>query len=304
MKSLFISICGIPNAGKSTLFNALAGVKISAVSNKVQTTRNNIRGILTEEDTQLVFIDTPGVFMPKKDLEKKIVSIAKKGIDQGALVCLVVDGTRRLDEITEGIIQKYKEKGDKIVIALNKVDQVNENRIIPLIKQLYDEDVVDELFVISAKTGRGLKDLKQYMLSKAQEDHWYYDADDITDRDNVFLCSEITREQLFHILQDELPYSVDVETDDISYGEATQNALLPNGLPNPDAKVVKIAEIHQSVLVERESQKKIIIGTKGERLKNIAKQATEEMEALLDCRVKLKLFVKDKKDWIYRWKGE
>ena len=281
MKSIFVSICGAPNAGKSTLVNYLVGQKVTIVSPKVQTTRDVIRGILTEGDTQVVFLDTPGIFKPKRNLEKLIVKNAHSGIRDGQLVCLVIDGKVGIEKNASFILHELKAKGRKVVVALNKVDELKDIKLIEALQKTFDPEIMLEIFPISAKTGKGVNALKEYFLAHAQEDVWYYDADDVTDRDFKFATSEITREKLFVELQEELPYNLYVATDEIvNEGD--------------------FMSVSQTVYVHKQSQKAIVIGKGGSMITRIVKDAAIDMKELFEKSVQISIFVKVKEDWMSR----
>lgn len=281
-----IALVGAPNAGKSTLTNCLLGQKLSIVSPKVQTTRNTIKAIIVEDDTQLVLLDTPGVFIPRGDktLERSIVRIAWQGIRSAQLICLLIDGTdkrnyRELSRENLEIIEQLKKDGFEPIVAINKVDAVKKENLLPLIKQLTDLGI-EKIFMISALTADGVSDLKKFLLSKCEAGPWLYDADQITDAPMRFTASEITREKIFLLLHEELPYSVAVKTD--SY------EVFANG----DLK------IKQTIYVLKENQKNIVIGKKGQMLKAIGEEARHDIGEIAQARVHLFLFVKVKEDWM------
>jgi GTPase len=282
-KCFTVTIAGIPNAGKSTLINKLVGEKVSIVSPKAQTTRDLIRGILVEGNTQLIFVDTPGVFIPKKMrlLEKKIVKTAWTGINDAQLVCLMVDAHTGFNEKVKIILDNIKKRKVKTVLILNKVDLVHKPNLLTLTKQLttYYPDF-EKVFMISAENGHGVKDLKNYLIETAPTGDWLYPEDEVTDVPLKFMASEITREKLFRALQKEVPYSIDVETE--KWEE----------FKNGDIK------IQQVIYVLKENQKKIVVGKGGKILKLVNIRAREEISKLLNRKIHLFLFVKVKSDWI------
>ncbi len=280
MKSLFVTFCGIPNVGKSTLLNALLEQKISIVTHKAQTTRNNIRGIITDDETQLVLIDTPGLFDPKATLEKKIVSNAHQAIKDAELLCLIID-KRSLSGKAREIIEHYSNRGKKLILIINKIDKMPDAKLLPMLEALYDPEVVEEIFPISAEKGYGIDNLRSYLISRAIEGDWHYPEDDVTDQNFNFLTAEITRKILFENLHQELPYAINVITDEIKYEE-------------------EIA-VSQTILITRHSHKPIILGVKGRRLAIIREKALYEMRALFQKNVTLTMFVKIDKDWVERW---
>ncbi len=281
MKSLFVSICGAPNSGKSTLVNYLVGQKISIVSPKVQTTRDVIRGILTENDTQIVFLDTPGIFKPKKNLEKMIVRNAHEGIRNGQLICMVIDGIAGIEKNASFIIYELIQKNKPFIVALNKIDTMKPNKIIESLAKNFDPKSMLEIFPISANTGQGIGKLKQYFIDNALEDVWYYDQNDVTDRDLKFSISEILREKLFIELQEELPYNLYVTTDKIIDEDSFYS-------------------VFQTIYITKQSQKNIIIGKKGLMISTVVNQASFEIGKLLEKPAKLSVFVKVKEDWLSR----
>ncbi len=279
MKSLFVSICGAPNVGKSTLVNYLVGQKVTIVSPKVQTTRDVIRGIWTENDTQIVFLDTPGIFKPKRDLEKTIVKNAHTGIRDGQLVCLVIDGTVGIEKNTSFILHEFKAKNRKIIVIVNKIDKLKDDKLITMLNTIFDPEIMMEIFPISAQTGQGIDNLKKYLLNNAQEDVWYYDEDDVTDRDFKFATSEITREKLFLALQEELPYNLCVVTDEI-------------------VNEGNFMSVSQTVYVHKKTQKSIVIGKKGSMIAGVIKEAIVDMQELFEKPTKINIFVKVKENWM------
>ena len=276
-----IALVGAPNAGKSTLTNALLGQKISIVSPKVQTTRNVIKAILVEGETQLVLLDTPGVFLPRSDkiLERLIVKSAWQGIRDAHFIAFLIDAERGLDEENLRIIKELKKNDFKPAIIINKVDLVKKVKLLDVIKSL-TEIGLEDIFMISATTHDGLPQLKEFLLKKCAEGPWAYHEDDITDAPMRGIASEITREKLFLHLNEELPYSLTVKTD--SY------EVLHNGS----------IKIHQTIFVLKDSQKGIILGKNGALIKEIGMQAREEIGEIAGAKVSLFLFVKVKKDWM------
>jgi len=283
MKQKFgiISLVGAPNAGKSTLTNTLLGQKISIVSPKVQTTRNVIKAILVEGDTQLVLLDTPGVFLPRSDkiLERLIVKSAWQGIRDSHFVCFLIDAERGLDEENQRIIKELKKNDFKPAIIINKVDLVKKSRLLEIVAGLIQIGL-DEIFMISATTGDGLPELKEFMLKKCADGPWQYDEDNITDAPMRAIASEITREKLFMHLHEELPYSLTVKTDDYKIAE--------NGT----------ITIHQTIFVLKESQKGIILGRNGGLIKEVGMESRKEIGEIAGAKVNLFLFIKVKKDWM------
>ena len=282
-KTLTVALAGAPNAGKSTLTNYLVGEKISIISPKVQTTRDLIRGVFVEDNTQIILVDTPGVFIPKKArlLERKIVKTAWSGIRDAELVCLLIDATEGFNNKIKIILDEFKKKEINNILVLNKVDAVKKPTLLELTKKITDYyPDFKEIFMISAKTGEGVDKLKQYILNQATEGAWIFKDDELTDIPLKSLASEITREKLFLKLDKELPYNVDVETE--KWEE----------FDNGDIK------IQQVIYVSRENQKSIILGKRGQLIKEVGTEARQELSKFLEKKVHLFLFVKLKADWI------
>ena len=282
-KILTVALAGAPNAGKSTLTNYLVGEKVSIISPKVQTTRDLIRGVFVENNTQIIFIDTPGVFIPKKArlLERKIVKTAWSGIRDAELACLLIDSTEGFTQKIKIILDEFKKKEINNILVLNKVDLVKKPKLLDLTKQITDYyPDFKEIFMISAKTGEGVDKLKDYLVKQAVEGEWVFKDDEITDAPIKFLASEITREKLFLKLNQELPYAVDVETE--NWEEFN----------NGDIK------IQQVIYVLKENQKSIILGKRGQLIKEVGSEAREEIGKFLNRKVHLFLFVKIKEDWV------
>jgi GTP-binding protein Era len=276
-----IALVGAPNAGKSTLTNALLGQKISIVSPKVQTTRNTIKAIITEDQTQLVILDTPGVFLPRSDkiLERIIVKSAWQGIRDADFICFLIDSSVGLTPENLRIINQLKEENIQIIVVLNKIDLIKKANLLAIIKALDDIDLKD-ILMISAENKEGVEDLKHFLCSKAKPQSWIYDDSYITDAPMRFTASEVTREKLFLKLNQELPYSLTVKTD--SY------EVLGNGE----------VKIHQTIFILKESQKKIILGKNGNLIKEIGSLARHELSQMIGSDVHLYLFIKVKKDWM------
>ncbi|MCE3254886.1 MAG: GTP-binding protein Era [Rickettsiaceae bacterium] len=276
-----IALIGAPNAGKSTLANNLVGQKISIVSPKVQTTRNTLKAIMVEGDTQIAFLDTPGVFIPKtnRPLERAIVRSAWQAIKEADFVCLLIDANQGLGSNNEQILKDLEFHKIKPIIAINKVDSIAKEKILGTIAAL-SERGFEKIFLISAATGDGVEDLKQHLISIAQEGPWQFNDDEITDAPMKFIAAEITREQLFLKLNQDLPYSLYVRTDaweDLKNGQV---------------------KISQTISVLKESQKMIVLGKKGSMIKQIGEEARKAIGEILGTKVHLFLFVKVEEDWI------
>ncbi|MBX3487210.1 MAG: GTPase Era [Candidatus Paracaedibacteraceae bacterium] len=273
----FIAVVGEPNAGKSTLINQLVGQKVSIVSPKVQTTRQRILGIAISGEAQLVLIDTPGIFAPKKRLDRAMVASAWEAGKDADQIILIVDASQKSQarslEILKGL------EGRKVILAMNKVDAVDKAKLLKLAQNYSTFDNVSEIFMISALTGDGVTDLMAHLVDQAPEGIWMFPEDDITDMPQRLWAAEITREQLYHQLHQELPYETFIET------EAWEE------FDNGDVK------INQVIYVNRDSQKSIILGKRGSKIKEISQAARTELAGLLGRKVHLYLYVKVAEDW-------
>lgn len=274
----FVAILGAPNAGKSTLINRLIGSKVSIVSPKVQTTRSRIRGILMSGETQLVLVDTPGIFKASRRFERAMVASAWTEAGESDQRLVLVDAQKGLDKNTGNILEQLAENHQKAVLVINKIDLVSKEKLLPLIAQLNAFPVFTETFMISAQTGEQVETLKNYLIRQAPAGHWMFPEDQLSDLPNRLFAAEITREKLFLYLQQELPYTLAVET--TSFKEQT------NGI-----------RIEQTVYVEREGLKPIIVGKNGRMIKKIGEAARRELSHLFEQPVHLFLFVKVKENW-------
>ncbi|MGE0212322.1 MAG: GTPase Era [Parvibaculaceae bacterium] len=275
----FVAILGVPNAGKSTLVNQLVGSKISIVTPKVQTTRSRVRGIVIAGETQLVLVDTPGIFAAKRKLERAMVEAAWSAASDADAVVLVADARHGLDEGTEAIISGLERAGAEPALALNKVDLMQRDRLLPVARAFSDRMSFLRTFMVSAATGDGVEDLKSWLAARMPEGPWLYPEDQVADLPLRQLASEITREQLFLKLHEELPYSLTVET------ELWQE--------RKDGSV----RIEQVIFVERESQRKIILGRQGQQIKAIGQAARIGIAEAIGQPVHLFLFVKVREKW-------
>lgn len=277
-----IALVGAPNAGKSTLTNALLGQKLSIVSPKIQTTRNSIKAIAVEGETQLVIIDTPGIFIPRDDkiLERVIVKSAWQGLREADHVCFLIDATVGLNKENLRIIEDLKKENLPLTILINKMDLVKKSTILEVMAGCVNLGFED-IFPISAETKDGVEKIKKFLFEKCKNPEWIFDEDQITDAPMRFIASEITREKLFLKLSQELPYSLTVKTD--SY----------ENLGNSEIK------IHQTIYVLKESQKSIIVGKNGSMIKQIGLEARRDISEIAGAKVHLFLFVKVKKDWMH-----
>jgi GTP-binding protein Era len=275
----FVALIGAPNAGKSTLLNALVGSKVTIVSHKVQTTRALIRGITIEGKSQLIFVDTPGIFSPKRRLDRAMVTTAWSGAHEADLVAVLIDARKGLDEEAEQLLARLGEvKGPKILI-LNKIDLIPRDALLLLTKIANEKAKFDSTFMISALKGDGVTDLKSWLAERMPMSPWLYPPDQMSDAPMRQLAAEITREKLFERLHQELPYHSTVETE--SWKE------LRNGE----------VRIEQTIYVERESQRKIVIGKGGQTLKSIGESSRREITDIVEHKVHLFLFVKVREGW-------
>lgn len=276
----FVAIIGKPNVGKSTLMNALLGEKLSIVTPKAQTTRNRITGILTEENYQVIFIDTPGIFEPTYKLQKYMVQNAIKAASESDVILFMVEATDQPDDFRKDIYEKVSDTKKKIILAINKVDKIKDKgELLPLISEYHSKFGFDEIIPISALNGDGLADLLKTIIDSLPEGGIYYPPDEISDLPERFFIAEIIREKIFLKTQQEIPYSTTVQTEEVKRRE--------------DGKVY----IRANIYVEKKSQKGIIIGDKGKMLKDIGQSARKDIEDWLGLPVYLDLWVSVKQDW-------
>jgi len=273
----FIAVIGAPNAGKSTLVNSLVGAKVAIVNRKVQTTRTTLRGIAVVGTSQLVFIDTPGIFAPQRRLDRAMVDAAWGGAGDADQVLLVVDAAKGIDEDVERILGKLQ-GGKTQLLALNKIDRVKKERLLNLAAQLNARASFATTFMISALSGDGVEDLKTYLARTVPPGPWHYPEDEISDAPMRVMAAEITREKMYDRLHEELPYQAAVET--------TAWLEQKNGI-----------RIEQTIFVERDSQKRIVLGKGGSMIKQLSTEARKEMTKVLERPVHLFLFVKVRENW-------
>jgi GTP-binding protein Era len=282
----FAAIIGAPNAGKSTLVNALVGSKVAIVSPKVQTTRMSVRGVALVGDTQIVFIDTPGIFKPRRRLDRAMVDAAWAGAGEADCIVLLADaeelatnpkGLAASD--THAIIEALKADKRKAVLALNKIDGMKRTDLLPLVQQLSGEGDFENVFLISALKGDGIGDVKTWVASRMPEGPWLYPEEQAADIPSRLLAAEITREKIYLRLHDELPYACAVESE--KWEERKDGSV----------------KIDQTIYVQREGQKAIVLGKGGAMIKLIGEMARKELEELFQRRVHLFLFVKVQEDW-------
>jgi GTP-binding protein Era len=274
----FVAIIGPTNAGKSTLVNALVGTKITIVSHKVQTTRMPIRGIAIEGRSQLVFIDTPGIFAPRRRLDRAMVDAAWGGAGDGDIVLLLIDAARPLEEDLEQILDKLKTSNRPLLLALNKIDRVQKERLLALAQTCNERAPFAATFMISALKGDGVADLKSHLARMAPLGPWHYPEDEVSDAPLRLMAAEITREKIYERLHEELPYQLTVET--TSWQEK--------------AKAVRV---EQTIYVARDSQKSIVLGKAGRMIKQLSMEARKEIGAIVEKPVHLFLFVKVRDGW-------
>jgi GTPase len=277
----FVALIGAPNAGKSTLLNRFVGLKISIVTHKVQTTRSRIRGVCIADQTQIVFVDTPGIFEPRRRLDRAMVSAAWQGAGDADVVVLLYDaGRRKIDADTQRIIAGLKKTERRVILALNKVDLVKPEELLPLTAAFDAEGIFEETFMISAEKGVGCDGLLAYLAGRMQEGPWLYPEDEVSDLPERLMAAEVTREQVLLRLHQELPYAATVETEQWTERE--------------DGDVV----INQVLYVTRPGHKKIALGKGGAMIKAIGSASRVELSKLLDRKVHLFLFVKVRENWM------
>lgn len=278
-KAGFIALIGAPNAGKSTLINQLVGTKVSIVTHKVQTTRSIVRGVAMHGKTQLVFIDTPGIFKPKRRLDRAMVDTAWGGARDADLIALLIDARKGIDEEVEDIFKRLSGQTAPKVLILNKTDVTKGEKLLKIAQKANEYFKFDETFMISALKGDGTQTILDYFASKVPEGPWLYPEDQPSDLPLRILAAEITREKLFERLHQELPYISTVETE------------------RWETKKDGSARIEQTIYVERDSQKSIVLGKRGQTIKSISQTAREELAEIIDAPVHLFLFVKVRENW-------
>jgi len=275
----YVALLGAPNAGKSTLLNRLVGSKLAIVSPKVQTTRARLLGIVARGESQLVLVDTPGIFAPKRRLERAMVNAAWEGAKEADIALVLVDAERGIDADTRRILDGLKEAGKRAILALNQIDKVKREALLPMAGAISQEHDFARVFMISGLNGDGVEDLLDYLAASVPEGPWLFPADEMTDAPLRLLAAEITREQIFLQLHQELPYASTVETE--AWEEFADGSV----------------KISQLIHVARDSQKPIMLGKGGSRIKSIGAASRAELEKLLGRRVHLFLQVKVTEDW-------
>ncbi|MBV9519563.1 MAG: GTPase Era [Hyphomicrobiales bacterium] len=276
----FVALIGAPNAGKSTLLNALVGQKVSIVSRKAQTTRALVRAIAIEGEAQIIFVDTPGIFMPKRRLDRAMVTSAWSGAGDADLVAFLVDARKGVDDEVASILDRLAEEPRRKLLILNKTDVLADKAaLIPLAAKLNERLAFEETFMVSALTGDGVAELRRAFASRMAPGPWHYPEDQLSDMPMRMMAAEITREKIYDRLHEELPYRSTVET--TSFEAARGGAV----------------RIEQTIYVERESQRKIVLGKGGQTIKAIGAAARRELEDIIEARVHLFLFVKVRENW-------
>jgi len=279
----YVALIGAPNAGKSTLLNALTGSRLAAVTPKPQTTRGRLRGIVNEGDVQIIFVDTPGVFDAKPKFERAMVAAAWSGVDEADSILLIVDASKGLDDETRHVVGRLKERGKPAALVLNKVDKLKDKTVLPaLAKELHGLCPFDNGFMISASRGDGVRDIVRYLASRMPEGPWLYGEDEVTDTSERDIACEITREQCFLRLHEELPYGLAVEHE--AWEEKTKQGK-------------RVLTIKQAIIVTRESHKKILLGAGGAMLRSIGAASRKAQGQALGAEVHLFLFIKVNAKW-------
>lgn len=274
-----VAVVGAPNAGKSTLVNAMVGQKVAITSAKAQTTRTRLMGIAIEGDTQLLLVDTPGIFDPRRRLDRAMVAAAWEGAEGADAIAFVVDAKGGLGAKVTDIAKRLAHRSEPKLLILNKVDIADKPRLLTHAARLNEQMGFDETFFVSAQTGDGVPELKAALAARMPEGPWHFPEDQVSDATDRMLAAEMTREQIFHQLHAELPYAIAVDTE--LYKEREDGSV----------------EIHQQILVGRESQRAIVLGKGGTRIKEIGAKARAELQTVMGVRVHLYLHVKVKPDW-------
>lgn len=275
----FVALIGAPNAGKSTLINALVGAKVSIVSHKVQTTRMLVRGIAIEGRSQLILVDTPGIFAPRRRLDRAMVTTAWGGAKDADLTGLLIDARKGIDEEADSIFAHLADVSGPKFLILNKIDVVEKEKLLALAQEANGKAKFKATFMVSALTGSGIADVKSWLAKEVPAGPWHYPEDQISDAPLRQLAAEITREKLFERLHQELPYQSTVET--TSWKELRDGSI----------------RVEQTIFVERESQRKIVLGKGGQTIKAIGAEARRDISEAADAKVHLFLFVKVREGW-------
>lgn len=275
----YVALIGAPNAGKSTLLNRLVGHKLAIVTPKAQTTRSRLLGIAIEGKSQLVYVDTPGIFAPRRRLDRAMVAAAWSGVEDADETIVLVDTARAIGPDTRSILDRLAQRGRKSILALNKIDLVRRDRLLGIAAELAKAGDFDPVFMISGLSGDGVEDLKRHLATAMPPGPWLFAEDQLSDAPERLLAAEITREQVFLQLHDELPYASTVETE--SWQDRSDGSI----------------RLEQVIYVERASQRAIVLGEHGRQIKAIGARARAQLEDLLQRRVHLFLFVKVRERW-------
>lgn len=273
----YISIIGLPNAGKSTLLNSIIGKKISIVTHKAQTTRTQIKAILTKGTTQLIFVDTPGLFRPNKRLDGSLLKEAWKSLERASLILFVIDSTKKINDEVLYIIDELKKNNIELAIVFNKIDLTNKAKLLNPINTIKDKFRVNDIYLISAINFDGITDLVEMIIKKMPFEEWVYPKDSTTDISDEFIAEEFTREKVFKFVHKEIPYSININTD------LWQNSH--QGI-----------QINQNIYVENNNHKKILLGKSGEKIKQISIESRKDIEKYFKKRVHLYLYIKVRKN--------
>ncbi|MGX9392680.1 GTPase Era [Nitrobacteraceae bacterium UC4446_H13] len=275
----FVALIGAPNVGKSTLVNALVGSKVTIVSRKVQTTRALIRGIVVEDNAQIILVDTPGIFAPKRRLDRAMVSTAWSGAHDADLVCALLDARAGIDEEADAILTKLETVAHPKILVINKIDLVPREKLLALAKAANERLTFTDTFMVAALSGDGVDDLRHALAAKVPAGPFHYPEDQMSDAPLRYLAAEITREKIYRHLHQELPYQSTVETD--TWTERKDHSI----------------KIEQTIFVERDSQRKIVLGKGGATIKSIGEQSRKEIAEIVGQPVHLFLFVKVRDGW-------
>lgn len=275
----FVALIGAPNAGKSTLLNRFVGSKVSIVTHKVQTTRTKVLGVVIKDDAQIIFVDTPGIFAPKRRLDRAMVQAAWDGAKDSDNVVLIVDALAGMKDEVQKIIEGLQESKRKVILVLNKIDKIKRDALLKLSTELNDTGVFSETFMISALNGDGADDLLNHICGVVPESPWLFPEDQITDMPLRMMAAEVTREKLLINVHQELPYELAVETE--TWEEFKDGSV----------------KIEQSIYVRRESQRSIILGKDGQKIKKLGADSRKDLAEMFGCKVHLFLYVKVRERW-------
>lgn len=275
----FVAIVGAPNVGKSTLVNSLVGSKVSIVSPKAQTTRTRVRGIMISGDSQVIMVDTPGLFAPKRGLDRAMLVAAWRSLDDADEIMLVVDAAKGRDDAALQVIERLRRGYRQACVVLNKVDAVRKAALLPLAQAFSASGAISQVFMVSALSGDGVADVREYLAAAVPAGPWLYPPDQVTDTPEALQAAEMTREQVFLQLHEEVPRSTAVVPE--SWQERADGSL----------------RIEQNIYVERDSQRPIVIGEDGQRIRRIGEASRRELERLFECRIHLFLQVRVRERW-------